>query len=122
MVLGQHIKVLLVEDEPLWQQGIAALLDLEDDMLLEGVAESYNEAITVYSKVNPDIVLLDWKILGAKDGLDVAKTLFEQGHPKEKLILVSGSSRDLIPDLWFSFVPKPEIASLLVATIRQLAH
>lgn len=115
------IKIFLVEDEPLWQAGIENLIAMETDMQLVGVSDNYDDAIVTYQQVNPQVVLVDWKILGEKDGLMVAQTLVEKGHSPQCVVVVSGSERSLLPPFPYPFVPKPQIASQLVPTIRKMS-
>ncbi len=113
--------ILLVEDEPLWQQGIQSLLSLESDFKLIGIEDNYESALAVYESKKPDVVLLDWKLTGEKDGLDLGQALTEQGHSPQRLILVSGSDPGLFPSLPYPFVSKPKIASQLIPTIRKVS-
>ncbi len=114
-------RVLLVEDEPLWQEGIRSLLSLEGNMELVGVADTFEAGLATYESMKPDVVLLDWKLAGERDGLELGEALARAGHAPERLILVSGSDRSLIPANPYGFVPKPRIASMLVPAIRDVA-
>ncbi len=116
---AQSITILLVEDERLWQEGIQSLISLESDLQLVGVEDNYDSALAAYHQLKPKIVLLDWKLDGEKDGLDLGKTLTKLGHGANQLILVSGSDPSLFPEISYPFVSKPNIASHLVPAIRK---
>ncbi|MDJ0619412.1 MAG: response regulator transcription factor [Calothrix sp. MO_192.B10] len=53
------IKVLLVDDQSLIRQGLAALLGLEPDLEIVGEAENGAMALTIMTELNPDVVLMD---------------------------------------------------------------
>jgi DNA-binding NarL/FixJ family response regulator len=112
------IRIILVEDEPMWQQGIAALLSMEEDLILLSTVDNAQDALIFCEAEQPDIVLLDWKIKGDVDGIALGH-LLAQTMPPHRLILVTGSPVDQIPDHPFGLVPKPQIASQLVERIRQ---
>jgi DNA-binding NarL/FixJ family response regulator len=50
---------LVVDDHPTLRYGIAAILELQDDMILVGEAENGRDAITACANLRPDIVLMD---------------------------------------------------------------
>lgn len=114
------IKVLLVEDEVMWQQGIAALLATEPSLTLIGTVDNADDAEVFFNADPPDIVLIDWKIRGNRDGLELAKSL-EAKIPPRQMILVTGSPPDQIPPHPYGYVPKPKIASALVEQILDRA-
>ncbi|MBK8190792.1 MAG: response regulator transcription factor [Vampirovibrionales bacterium] len=116
------MKILLVEDEPLWQTGIAGLLALCDDCELAGVADNFDDALTLYDDIRPDVALLDWKLRGSRDGLQVADALLEKGHPERGIILISGSDPALMPQTPFRFVPKSRISSDLRAALKNVTN
>ncbi len=116
------IKVLLVEDEVLWQQGVAALLMTESDMELAGTVDNADDGEVFFEAIQPDVVLIDWKIRGSRDGMELARTLERKLSPK-RMILVTGSPAEQIPEHPYFYVPKSRIASDLVPQIRAcLSH
>ncbi len=114
------INVVLVEDEPMWQQGIAALLSMDAELVLVGTVDNADEAESMVERLKPDIVLLDWKILGGRDGLELAKSLERMVTPQQ-IILVTGSPVDQIPEHPYGYVPKPRIATELIDQIKSRA-
>jgi len=69
-----RIKVLVVEDEVLIAETIMLYLEERGHVFLKN-ATSYEEAIEMIGKYNPDVVLLDIRIYGEKSGIDLAKYL-----------------------------------------------
>lgn len=124
LAMAKHttcLSVLVVEDEALWQQAFEALLRISDKLTLAGIAASYDTALQLYKETNPDIVLLDWHLSGQKDGLDLAQTLLELGHPASHLFSVTGSAEDLPMPLTFPLIPKAACAKDLLPSLERLA-
>ncbi len=118
--MSETVRILLVEDEPLWQQGIDILLAAEPRFELADVAEDYDTALARFHEHRPGVVLLDWKIRGPRDGLEVGRQLLEEGFPPERIILVSGSDPSSIPSHPFLFVPKHRLASELLPLLESV--
>lgn len=114
------ISVLLVEDEPLWQEGVKALLATDSNLHLAAIVDNADDAETAFVQYSPDIVLIDWKIKGDRDGLDLAAALVSK-IPEDKLILVTGSPQEQLPQNPYGYVPKPQIASKLIDEIKRRA-
>lgn len=112
--LEAPIRVLLVEDEPLWQEGIRALLLSDSRFRLVAVSEDFETALTAFQETHPQVVLLDWKIRGEQDGLAVGKQLLQQGIPAEHIILISSSQASTIPQHPFLHVPKNRLSEDLL--------
>jgi len=115
---GEKIKVLLVEDEPMWQQGIHDLLSTESRIELVGIVDNADDAEVFFDAERPDVVLIDWKINGPRDGLELAKAL-EAKLPCDRMILVTGSPADQIPVHPYGYVPKAKIAEGLITQIQR---
>ncbi len=64
----KKIRVMLVDDHPMLRAGLDATLRAEDDMECVGEAQSGEEAVAVYAKLRPDVVLMDLR-LGQMSGV-----------------------------------------------------
>jgi DNA-binding NarL/FixJ family response regulator len=53
------IQLLLVDDQSLFRQGLAALLSVEEDIEVVGQANNGREAIALSEKLQPDVILMD---------------------------------------------------------------
>ncbi|MBW4685196.1 MAG: response regulator transcription factor [Komarekiella atlantica HA4396-MV6] len=53
------IRLLLVDDQTLFRQGLASLLSLEEDLEVVGQASHGKEAIAVTEQLQPDVILMD---------------------------------------------------------------
>ena len=63
------IRVLAVDDHPLLREGVAALIESEEDMELVGEASNGHEALELFRKHQPDITLMDLQMPGM-NGID----------------------------------------------------
>lgn len=52
-------RILVVDDHPIFQQGIAAILAPEEDLNLVGCASAEGEALDLLDEVDPDVVIVD---------------------------------------------------------------
>jgi two-component system nitrate/nitrite response regulator NarL len=91
--------VLIVDDHPLFRQGIAQLIDLEAGFEQVGEAPSGQEGLALAQSLRPDIVLLDLNMKD-KNGLEVLREI--KAHEPDTLVIVvtvSDAGEDLIAAL-----------------------
>jgi DNA-binding NarL/FixJ family response regulator len=69
MNAATRIRILSVDDHPLLREGLAAIINNQQDMLLVAEASNAEEAIQQYRKHQPDITLMDLR-LPDKSGID----------------------------------------------------
>ena len=69
MNAATRIRILSVDDHPLLREGLAAIINNQQDMLLVAQASNAEEAIQQYRKHQPDITLMDLR-LPDKSGID----------------------------------------------------
>jgi two-component system, response regulator PdtaR len=69
--------ILIVEDEPLIATLIHQVLD-ESRFVIAGVASSGVEALTLAAETTPDLALVDIKLTGPADGIEVAELLLKR--------------------------------------------
>ena len=72
------ISVLLVDDHPVVRQGLRALLEVQDGIVVAGEAGDGPTAVSLAMSLRPDIVLLDLKLPGM-DGIAVLESLRASG-------------------------------------------
>jgi DNA-binding NarL/FixJ family response regulator len=73
------IKLLLVEDQDIFRQGLATLLSVEDDLELVGEASNGRIAIALCEELQPDVILMDVR-MPVCDGV-VATREIHQRYP-----------------------------------------
>jgi len=84
------ITVLIADDHPVVRQGLAVLLEVQDDIALVGQASDGAEAVRLTLEHTPDVLLLDLK-LPVLDGMGVLSELRAQGAPTRVLVLTSAA-------------------------------
>src|SRR5215469_15666296 len=87
---SRPITVLVADDHPVVRQGLAVLLEVQDDIRLVGQAVNGQEAVRLTAELSPDVLLLDLKLPGL-DGIAVLTELVAQGVPTRVLVLTSGA-------------------------------
>ena len=55
----EKIKLVVVDDHPLFRQGVVDALSLEPDMTVIGQASSGEEALEMIRSLSPDIAVID---------------------------------------------------------------
>lgn len=58
----KRIRILAVDDHQLLREGIAAVLEGQDDMTLVGEASTGREAVESFKRMRPDITLMDLRM------------------------------------------------------------
>ena len=66
--------VLVVDDHPLMRQGLALLINQQQDMQVCGEAEEAQAAMQAIAHLHPDIMILDISLTGP-DGLELLKNI-----------------------------------------------
>jgi DNA-binding NarL/FixJ family response regulator len=113
----QHI--LLVEDEPAWQQAITQLLKLVPELNLLGFTDNEAEALALFRQQKPHWVLLDWQLkTSAQDGLRLAEAFIEHGMPQNRIVLISAANPQEIPSHPFLSLPKSQLAQKLLPLLQ----
>ena len=81
------ISLLIVDDHPAFRDGLARMLDQEENFECVGKAAGGAEAINMAKRLKPDIVLMD-VIMPKSDGIQAAKEI-RKHCPKTAIIMLS---------------------------------
>lgn len=92
MVQAKPIRILSVEDHPVFRQGLAAIVSAERDMLLVGQASNAVDAVAEFRRHRPDITLMDVRLPGT-DGTD-ALIAIRGEFPQARIIMLTTSDGD----------------------------
>ncbi len=99
MTIKYPVRIVVVDDHPLFRKGVADLIAMDPLLELIGEAASGEEGLKLALEITPDIVLLDLNMRGM-DGLATLKALKEQGYGGYVVMLtVSDSESDIIDAL-----------------------
>ena len=85
--MAKKISVLAVDDHPLLRDGIAAVLDGEEDLELVAQAATGEEAIELFRKHRPDVTLMDLQMPGM-GGIDAISAIRGQ-YPNARFIVLT---------------------------------
>jgi len=91
----KKITILLVDDHKVLREGLRALLESEDDMIVIGEADTGAQAIRSSIELEPDIVVLD---IGLPDmnGIDSLRAIREKNKKSKIIILSMYSHREVV--------------------------
>ena len=87
------IRILTVDDHPLFRQGIAALLATQPDMCLVGEASNGLEAIRQFQEQRPDITLMDLQ-MPEMNGLHAMTSILGE-FPEARIIILTTYTGDV---------------------------
>jgi DNA-binding NarL/FixJ family response regulator len=88
--------VFIVEDHPVFREGLAQLVKAEQDLTVCGQAGDAAQALRAIARLKPDLVLVDITLPG-KSGLELIKELRSQ-NSQSKLLVVSMHDEALYAD------------------------
>lgn len=92
MVQAKPIRILSVEDHPVFRQGLAAIVSAERDMRLVGQASNAVDAVAEFRRHRPDITLMDVRLPGT-DGTDTLIAIRGE-FPQARIIMLTTSDGD----------------------------
>jgi DNA-binding NarL/FixJ family response regulator len=119
--LARPIRVLLVDDHPMFLDSLVRIVGRESDMTVVGTAGSIDQAVAAASSVHPDVVILDWKL---SDGTGARAAEEIREHESETNIVVLTAHvdpsvvRQAIEAGCSGFLTKFDAAEEVVAAIR----
>ncbi|MFH1495887.1 MAG: response regulator transcription factor [Pseudomonadota bacterium] len=116
-------KVAIVDDHPIVRQGIAQLIDQEEDMVTCCQAGSAQEAIEIMDQHSPDILLVDISLDGIS-GIELIKLLKQHGI-KAPVLIISMHDESLYAERALrsgarGYVMKQEATEKVLTAIRQV--
>jgi DNA-binding NarL/FixJ family response regulator len=89
-------KVFIVEDHPVFREGLVQVLKDEEDLTVCGEASDADQALRAIARLNLDLVLVDITLPG-KSGLELIKELRARNR-KVKLLVISMHDEALYAD------------------------
>lgn len=117
------ISLVIVDDQAMLRGALAALLELEDDLTVVGVAGDGDEAVRVVSDAAPDVCLMDIQMPGM-DGIAATKAV-RAASPATRVLIVTtfarpGYLRSALDAGASGFVVKDAPAEQLADAVRRV--
>ncbi|WP_307805152.1 response regulator transcription factor [Microbacterium sp. BLY] len=117
------IRLLLADDQALVRGALAALLDLEPDLEVQGLAADGAEALRLAEELRPDVCLMDIQMPGM-DGVEATKRI-RAVSPSTRVLVVTtfarpGYLRAALDAGASGFVVKDTPAEQLAAAVRRV--
>lgn len=118
------MRVLIVDDEPLFLEMVQVLLESEEGLEVVGTAANGERAVELAVNLDPDVVVMDVS-MPVMNGIDATREIRERNPRACVLILTGGSNIAEIDDARKAgasgYLTKDRIASDLIREIRGLA-
>ena len=86
------IRILSVEDHPVFREGLCSIISSQPDMLLVAQATNAVEAFAEFRRHHPDVTLMDLRLPGA-NGVDALISIRGEA-PQARVIILSTSETD----------------------------
>ena len=90
---GKPIRILTVEDHPVFRAGLTTIIKSEPDLLLIGQATNGAEAIAEFRHHRPDITLMDLRLPGI-NGIDTLIAIRGE-YPHARIIMLTTADGDI---------------------------
>jgi DNA-binding NarL/FixJ family response regulator len=116
-------KIFIVEDHPIFRDGISQLINKEDDMFVAGGCENGNECLKYLKDNNPDLVIVD---ITLKDscGIELTKEI-KKTFPSLPVLILSMHEELIFADRVLKagargYMTKREATSKVIDAIRRV--
>lgn len=86
------LRVLLVDDHPLFRAGLRMALESTDDINVAAEADDAEEALALVEELAPDVVIMDLHLPG-QSGIEATRVL-TRDHPNSRVLVLTMSDDD----------------------------
>jgi DNA-binding NarL/FixJ family response regulator len=89
----KSVKILLVDDNPIFREGLSTVIQSQPDLFLAGQAENAEGALSQFRCIRPDVTIMGQRLPDAS-GTDALIDI-RKGSPRAIVMMVSASKRDM---------------------------
>jgi DNA-binding NarL/FixJ family response regulator len=118
-----EIRVLLVDDHPMFRRTLAESLDEEDGLVVVGECEDGSQVVEAAARLHPDVVFMDLS-MPVMDGIAATQAL-RAADPEARVIVLTGEDSGARPDAVAAgasaLVPKSTRLHALLSCLRTVA-
>jgi len=116
-------RILVVDDHPIFREGLLQSINRQPDLMICGEAENANQALGLMNSVKPDLVLVDISMPG-KSGFELVRDI-QAIHPEVGVLVLSMHDESLYAERVLragarGYVMKHERPEQLLDAIRQV--
>jgi len=91
----KRIRILLVDDQALFREGLSTLLSVQPDLAVVGEANNGQEALALAERLQPDVVLMDLR-MPVLDGVAATRSLKERQPDCRVIVLTTFDDDDYV--------------------------
>jgi DNA-binding NarL/FixJ family response regulator len=118
------IRIVVVDDHPVYRDGLRALIDRSLDLELAGEAASGSDAVNLAKTSSPDVILMDIRMPGMS-GIEATRQILAARAATRILILTMSEDDDSLFAAMRAgargYLPKDSDSEVLVRSIRAVA-
>ena len=113
----EPIRVLIVDDHPVWRDGLRTDLEASEAFSVVGEASDGGDAIDRSREAMPDVVIMDLH-LPTVSGMEATRRIVEESpHVKVLILSATGDENDVLEAVF-----TPSLAGLVLDEFRRLAN